>query len=196
MKGVDKKQGVSSGFFQECLCAQIRIDEGEQGSWCLREIEAVGLRIAGTCEINNLSLSSSICNATVLCCAKRKLWQGFILPLPSLPCTLPPYCSGDDKYLPFLLCQPAGCSSLPCSVTSADSFVTKQNEEAMLKTLLPPVQDVLTLFWWIPSTPEATQGGEHVQKMHKLVRKSWQYSHMTNPGTALKMVAVWGLCIH
>ena len=165
---------------------------------CLREIEAVGLRVAGTCGINNLSLSSSICNAAILCCVKRKLWHGLILPPPSVPCTLSPYCSGDDKYLPFLLCQPALCSSLPCRLTSAACSVTKQNEEALLKTLLPHTQDVLTftpLFWWIPSTPEATQGGEHVQKMHKLVRKSWQYSYITNPGPALKTVAAWGLPI-
>lgn len=165
---------------------------------CLREIEAMGLRIAGTCGINNLSLSSSTCNAAVLCCVKRKLWQGLILPPSSLPCTLSPYCSGDDKYLSFLLCQPALCSSLLCRLTSADSSVTEQSEEAILKTLLHHVQDVLTvtpLFWWIPSTPEATHGGEHLQKVHKLVRKSWQYSYMTNSGTALKMVAAWGLCV-
>lgn len=97
----------------------------------------------------------------------------------------------------FLLCQPALCCSLPCRLTSAASSVTKQNEEAL--TLLPHIQDVLTftpLFWWIPRTPEATQGGEYVQKMHKLVRKSCQYSCITNPGTGLKMVAAWGLPIY
>lgn len=86
---------------------------------CLTETEAVGLRVAGTCGINNVSLSSSLCNAAILCCVKRKLWQGVILLPPSLPCTFSPCCSGDDEYLSFLLCQPALCSNSPCRLTSA-----------------------------------------------------------------------------
>lgn len=51
----------------------------------LREIRAMGLRVAGTCGINSLSLSLSICNPAILCCVKSKLWQDLILPPPSLP---------------------------------------------------------------------------------------------------------------
>lgn len=79
---------VSPGFFQECLFAQIHIDEGEQGRWCCTYASgksAMGLRVAGTCGINSLSLSSSICNPAILCCVKSKLWQDLILPPPSLP---------------------------------------------------------------------------------------------------------------
>lgn len=156
--------------------------------FCLREIEATGLRAAGRWGINSLSLFPS---AMQLSCAVRT--GSYDKVLPSLLHPYPPHAlhitavMTDTSVSSFAILP----SSLPPRWTSATSWVENKMKNYWRHnyTTFKMCLHSHPCSNWLPALLKprrVVHEDSHIQEIHKPPRKSWWYSCIINWGTVLK----------